>query len=102
MDSADRGFSEHFLFVTGRLAEPLLRRMLADLASSYDFQYSVAVMPVSIAGLMSVPWIAERLKVPPEAARVLLPGRCSGDPHELEAKLRIPVERGPNDLHDLP
>ncbi|ASV76589.1 hypothetical protein THTE_3988 [Thermogutta terrifontis] len=102
MDSADRGFSEHFLFVTGRLAEPLLRRMLPDLASSYDFQYSVAVMPISIAGLMSVPWIAERLKVPPEATRVLLPGRCSGDPHELEAKLRIPVERGPNDLHDLP
>ncbi|WP_347242891.1 DUF6513 domain-containing protein [Thermogutta sp.] len=102
MDSAERGFSEHFVFVTGRLAEPFLRRLLPDLATSYDFQYTVAVMPITIAGLMSVPWIAERLKVPPETTRVFLPGRCSGDPHELEAKLGIPVERGPNDLYELP
>jgi len=93
---------EHFLFVTGRLAEPLLNRMLPDLATTFEFQYSVAVMPITIAGLMSVPWVAERLKVPSDVTHILLPGRCHGNPLELSRRIGIPVERGPNDLHELP
>lgn len=102
MDSVKRVAAEHFVFVTGRLAEPFLNRILLDLSTAYDFRYSVAVMPIAIAGLMSVPWIAERLKVPPNATRIFLPGRCSGDVRDLEAKVGVPVERGPNDLHELP
>lgn len=93
---------EHFLFVTGQLAEPLLNRMLPDLATAFEFQYSVAVMPITIAGLMSIPWVAERLKVPSQVTRILLPGRCQGDVEELSRRTGIPAERGPNDLHDLP
>ncbi|MGQ9504898.1 MAG: DUF6513 domain-containing protein [Thermogutta sp.] len=105
MDYAEResvSAYEHFLFVTGQLAEPLLKRMLPELATTFEFEYSVAVMPITIAGLMNVPWVADRLQVPAGATRILLPGRCHGDPGELCRRFGIPAERGPNDLHDLP
>ncbi len=93
---------DHYLFVTGRLAEPSLRRMLPDLAECFDFQYSVAVMPITVAALMSTPWVADRLQVPEPVTRILLPGHCRGDCEVLQARVGRPVERGPTDLHDLP
>lgn len=101
-DLEPRASNEHFLFVTGQFAEPLLKRMLPELAASFGFRYSVTVMPIKIAGLMSVPWLVERLQVPPEVTRVLLPGRCTGDLRQLQQVLGLPVERGPNDIHELP
>jgi len=101
-DSETVSSHEHFVFVTGQLAEPLLQRMLPDLATAFEFQYSVAVMPITIAGLMNVSWVAERLKVPSQATRILLPGRCQGDVGELSRRTGISAERGPNDLHELP
>ena len=42
----------HLLFVTGKLAEPALRKTLAELAAAQaDFRYSVAVLPISVAAL---------------------------------------------------
>ncbi len=94
--------SENYLFVTGRLAEPTLRRMLPDLSECFDFQYNVAVMPISVAALMSTSWLAERLEVPEKTTRILLPGHCRGDCEILESRTGRRVERGPGDLHDLP
>jgi dihydropteroate synthase-like protein len=42
---------EHILFVTGKLAEPALRRTLAELAPPAGFDYSVAVLPITVAAL---------------------------------------------------
>ena len=39
------------LFVTGKLAEPSLRRQLADLAPKAGFAFDVAVMPITVAAL---------------------------------------------------
>lgn len=94
--------SEHYLFVTGRLAEPALRRMLPDLAECFDFEYDVAVMPITVAALMSTSWVAERLEVPEPTTRIILPGHCRGDCELLESRTGRRVERGPCDLHDLP
>ena len=41
------------LFVTGRLAEPSLRRLLADLAPRAGFEPAVAVLPISVAALLT-------------------------------------------------
>ncbi len=88
----------HLLFVTGKLAEPSLRRLLADLAPAAGFDYSVAVLPITVAALATTPWIARHLAVPPGIDRVVLPGLCAGD----LAALPVPAERGPGDLRDLP
>jgi dihydropteroate synthase-like protein len=92
----------HLLFVTGKLAEPALRRALAELAPQAGFEPSVAVLPITVAALMTVPWVARHLTVPPGTDRILLPGWCSGDLAPVEAVARVPVERGPKDLRDLP
>jgi dihydropteroate synthase-like protein len=92
----------HLLFVTGKLADPALRRALADLAPQAGFEYRVAVLPISVAALMTAPWVARHLTVPPGIDRVLLPGWCAGDLAPVETVAKVPVERGPKDLRDLP
>jgi dihydropteroate synthase-like protein len=91
------------LFVTGRLAEPALRRMLADMAPPFD--YDVAVLGITVAALMTAAWIArhlERRDVPPDTDLVLIPGLCEGDPQPIGEKLGTRVEKGPKDLREIP
>jgi len=93
---------QHYLFVTGRLAEASLRRVVGDLSPAVGFDYSIAVMPITIAALMTPRWIAKRLEVPAEATRVMVPGYCLGDLAAVERVAKVPVERGPRDLLQLP
>jgi dihydropteroate synthase len=88
--------------VTGRLAEFALRQVLDDLAPRAGFAADVAVLPISVAALMSPRWVARHLEVPPGIDRVILPGYCRGDLEEVAAKAGVPVERGPEDLRELP
>ncbi|MEX0642369.1 MAG: DUF6513 domain-containing protein, partial [Pirellulales bacterium] len=92
----------HIHFVTGRLAEHALRHVLEPLAPQVGFEYSVDVLPITVAALMSPQWIAPRLSVPVGTTRVLLPGYCEGDLAPVEAAAGVPVERGPRDLRRLP
>jgi dihydropteroate synthase-like protein len=92
----------HILFVTGKLAEPALRRTLAELAPHAGFEADVAVLPITVAALMTAPWVARHLTVPAGTDRILLPGFCAGDLAAVEAVAGVPVERGPKDLRDLP
>ena len=91
----------HLLFVTGKLAEPSLRRLLEDLAPRAGFEYTIAVLPITVAALATTPWIARHLNVPAGIDRIVLPGLCQGDLGPLQA-MSAAVERGPADLRDLP
>ncbi len=93
----------HIHFVTGRLAEHSLHDVLRELAPRVGFRYTVEVMPITVAALMTPEWIAARLHVPDEAQQVLVPGYCSGDltPVRRAAEGKT-VERGPRDLRRLP
>jgi dihydropteroate synthase-like protein len=97
---AARPVPEKILFVTGKLAAPALRGTLGRAA--LPFAYEIATMKITVAALMTVPWIARFLSVPEGVTRVMLPGLCDGDPAQLSAELGIPVDKGPNDLKDLP
>src|SRR3954469_17826154 len=92
----------HLLFVTGKLAEPALRRTLAELAPRAGFDHSVAVLPITVVALATTPWIARHLAVPAGIDRVILPGLCAGDLDPVRSAAGIAVERGPADLRDLP
>ncbi len=91
----------HLLFVTGKLAEPSLRRMLEESAPRAGFEYSIAVLPITVVALATTPWIARHLTVPSGVDRIILPGLCLGDLGELRTMASV-VERGPADLRDLP
>jgi dihydropteroate synthase len=93
---------ERILFLTGKLAEKQLRQILT--AMDPDFYYKVLEMGVKVAALMTTEMIARRL---PEknldgATRIVIPGRCRGDIDALSQQLGIPVERGPEEVKDLP
>lgn len=90
------------LFVTGKLAEPALRRLLDDLAPRAGFVAEVAVLPITVIALATTAWIARHLGEIGDVDRVVLPGLCQGDLGIVAEKVGKPVERGPNDLRDLP
>jgi dihydropteroate synthase-like protein len=90
------------LFVTGKLAEPALRRTLADLAAQGNFDFTVAVLPITVAALATTSWVARHLTLPAGVERIVLPGLCAGDLAVLTETFSIPAERGPKDLRDLP
>jgi dihydropteroate synthase len=88
------------LFVTGKLAEPALRRVLDEMRP--PFAADVAVMRITVAALMTTPWIARFLEVPAGTDLVLIPGLCEGDVAVLREKLGVAVEKGPKDLRQIP
>jgi dihydropteroate synthase-like protein len=92
--------ADHYLFVTGKLAEPALRSTLER--AELPFAYDVAVMKITVAALMTTPWIARRLEVPPGVTRIMIPGLCEGDPAVLSEQFALPAEKGPSDLKRLP
>jgi dihydropteroate synthase len=94
------GESRRVLFVTGRLAEPALRRVLAEM--SPDFAYDVAAMGITVAALMTTDWIARRLTVSSGTDLVLIPGLCEGDPAAIAETVGVVVEKGPKDLREIP
>lgn len=91
---------ERILFLTGKLAEKQLRQILA--AMEPDFYYKVKEMGVKVAALMTTELIGRRLKDVGDATRVVIPGRCRGDIAALSQQFGIPVERGPEEVKDLP
>ena len=93
---------ERIHFVTGRLAEFSLRTALETLAPRVGFEYTVGVLPITVAALMRPKWVARRIEVPPNSTRVMIPGYCQGDLSIIQQAAGVPVERGPKDLRQLP
>ncbi len=92
--------SEHILFLTGKLAEKQLHSILEKMQP--EFTYTVHQIGVKVAALMTADMIGRRLSNTFNADRIVIPGRCRGDLDVLSAKLNLPVERGPEELKDLP
>src|SRR6516164_9433723 len=97
-----KAVGRHLLFVTGKLAEPSLRRTLAELAPRAGFEYTVAVLPISVVALATMPWISRHLSIPAQIDRLVLPGLCLGELGVLSTASGVVAERGPKDLRDLP
>jgi dihydropteroate synthase len=88
------------LFVTGRLAEPALRRVLSD--TTFPFACDVAVLKITVAALMTAPWIARFLRVPEGVDLVVIPGLCEGDPAVVAEACGVRVQKGPKDVREIP
>lgn len=101
---------EHILFLTGRLAQPSLERVLADIDSP-PFTWAVQELGLQVAALMTADMIRRRVTLPAAGAdgaasrrvdRIIVPGRCRGDVDALAPHFGIPVQRGPEEVKDLP
>jgi dihydropteroate synthase-like protein len=94
---------EHILFLTGRLAVPGLRRVLGNLQDA-PFTWDVHELGLQVAALMTADMVQRRLKLPDakKPDRIILPGRVRGDVDKLSTHFGVPVQRGPEELKDLP
>jgi dihydropteroate synthase-like protein len=94
------GVMSRILFVTGRLAAEALAETLRTMNPA--FEYDIAVMKISVAALMPLPWIARFLRPPAGCDLIMIPGLCEGDPSVIEQATGIKTVHGPKDLKDIP
>lgn len=97
--------TQKLLFLTGKLAEKSLNKVLSEVQNNPKtppFKYRVEQIGVSVAALMTPDLIARRLNQAGDADKVIVPGLCQGDLTPLQQQYGVPVERGPEDLKDLP
>jgi dihydropteroate synthase-like protein len=102
---------EHIVFLTGHLARPSLERVLQGIDDA-PFTWEVRDIGLQVAALMTsdmirrrvaAPLVSEREgQLPRRADRLMVPGRCRGDLDALARHYGVPVERGPEELKDLP
>lgn len=92
--------TEHLLFLTGKLAEKQLHQILEKMQP--EFTYHVHQLGIKVAALMTADMIGRRLKETFNADRIIVPGRCRGNLDALSRDLGLPIERGPEELKDLP
>jgi dihydropteroate synthase-like protein len=92
---------ERLLFLTGRLAEKRLEKVLQGMAPT-PFDWSILNVGVKVAALMTEPILMRRLPRPLDANRVIVPGRCRADLGRLAQEFGVSFERGPDELKDLP
>jgi dihydropteroate synthase-like protein len=92
---------ERILFLTGRLAQNRLEKVLQGMAPT-AFDWTILNVGVKVAALMTEPILMRRLPRPLAADRVIVPGRCRADLARLAGEFRAPFQRGPDELKDLP
>jgi dihydropteroate synthase-like protein len=92
---------DHIHFVTGRLAEYALRPVVTSLAEKAGFDFTLEVLPITVAALMTPAWVAKHVHIPQSASRVIVPGYCDGDLSPIQSLTSARVERGPRDLREL-
>ncbi len=93
---------ESIHFVTGKLAEPALREIVASIASKQGFEYSIEVLPITVAALMTPQWLLKHMRIPEATTRVILPGYLESGIEEIRSAVSKPIECGPKDVRDLP
>jgi len=89
------------LIVTGRLAEPIIKRVLAEVKTSHEVD--VLVTPVEVAAFLTAEYIAQYLKQ--RSVRgydyILIPGLTRGSGRVIEEATGIKTVKGTINAHDL-
>ena len=96
-------------FVTGKLAESSLREVVSTLSEKLSFGYTIDVLPITVAALMTPKWLSRHLVIPDQTTRIILPGYLEPSIDEIRAMVHnsypnrnLTIECGPKDVRDLP
>lgn len=91
------------LLITGRLAEPLIRRASQTIAPNHTCD--ILVLPQAVAAFLHPKYVATQLKKRKRLDNydlILLPGMVSGDTILVKEATRIPSYKGTRHAADLP
>lgn len=92
---------DHVALLTGHLAHDRVRAVMESFSTG-TFTWTVVDVGVKVAALMTEDIIRRRVVLPAGTTRVVVPGRCRADLAALAAFFGVPVERGPDEVVDLP
>ena len=93
---------ETILFFSFRLAQKALEKVLSEI-KPVTFSWEIREIGLQVAGLMTADMIRRRLKDSlHNFDRIIVPGRCRGDLDRLSVDIGVTVERGPEELKDIP
>ena len=101
-------YKEVILFLTGKLAEKQLAKILENMSvpspckKPPEWNYRVKQLGLSVAALMTGDLILRRLQDVKGINKVILPGRVRVDIDKLSKNYGIPFERGPEEIRDIP
>ena len=101
-------YKEVILFLTGKLAEKQLTRILENMSipspckKPPEWNYRVKQLGLSVAALMTGDLILRRLKNVKGINKIILPGRVRVDIDKLSKSYGVPFERGPEEVRDIP
>ena len=95
------GIRNNILFITGKLAEKNLKKIL-NCIEDKNFTYEIRNLSINVAALLTTDMIYRRIGNVDSFDKIILPGKVRGDIRELSKKLKINIERGPEELKDLP
>lgn len=94
--------ANHVHLVTGRFAAAAVQRTATELKREFGTEFTVQVLPITVAALMTPDWIARHIAIPETADVVIIPGYCAGDMIPLQATTNRPILVGPKDIRQLP
>jgi dihydropteroate synthase-like protein len=89
-----------YLFITGKLAAQSLGDTLKKMPP--NFEYELAVLPISVAALMDTRFVAKHLSKTVDCDKVMIPGLCKGELDPIADTLGVEVIRGPKSLKEIP
>lgn len=78
-----------------------MRRIVEQTAREVGFEYTLEVLPITVAALMTGKWLLRHLRIPPETTRVVLPGYLLNDLEMIRQQVPVQVDCGPRDIRDL-
>lgn len=92
---------QHYHFVTGKLAEQSVRSVVARVAEEMGFAYSIQVLPITVAALITAKWLMRHIEVPMQTTKVIVPGYLEHETAWLREQLKVDVQAGPRNIRDL-
>jgi dihydropteroate synthase-like protein len=94
--------ANHIHFVTGKLAEPIVRYVVGTVAERRSFEYSIGVLPITVAALMTPKWLLRHILPPPETELIVIPGHLADSVDQIADAIGQSVVAGPRDIRELP
>ncbi len=91
------------LLITGKLAEPLIRKIISETKAPHSFD--LLVLPLAVAAFLHPKYVSSQLKLrgPLEDYNlILLPGMTAGDAAIVTESTGIPTFKGTRHAADLP
>jgi len=92
----------HYHFVTGKLAAASVRDLVDRCSREHGFSYSIQVLPITVAALITPKWLLRHLDLPSTSTHLVVPGYCEVGLDTLKESVGIPVVIGPKDCREIP